>query len=54
MQAVETQNQAPTGGTEAVDAQGLTRLLTQLAKPEVQQSLLVLIDNLPRLTAADR
>ncbi|WP_284645371.1 DUF1641 domain-containing protein [Paenibacillus silviterrae] len=52
MQAVETQNQAPTSSTESVDAQGLTHLLTQLAKPDVQQSLLVLIDNLPRLTAA--
>jgi uncharacterized protein YjgD (DUF1641 family) len=46
MNAVETPNQAPAANTD----QALLNLLNQLAKPEVQQSLTVLIENLPRLT----
>ncbi|CAI6081527.1 DUF1641 domain-containing protein [Cohnella sp. JJ-181] len=38
------------GAEQAVDAQKAQDVLDQLMKPEVQQSLTTLVDNLPKLT----
>ncbi|WP_217593479.1 DUF1641 domain-containing protein [Cohnella sp. GbtcB17] len=38
------------GADQAVDAQKAQDVLDQLMKPEVQQSLTTLVDNLPKLT----
>lgn len=40
----------PQGAEQAVDAQKAQDVLDQLMKPEIQQSLTTLVDNLPKLT----
>ncbi|PZD97491.1 DUF1641 domain-containing protein [Paenibacillus sambharensis] len=44
--------QTPGADKEQQTTQDLAQILVQLSKPEVQQSLVALMDNLPRLTEA--
>ncbi|GGA32917.1 DUF1641 domain-containing protein [Paenibacillus physcomitrellae] len=46
----QTLNQSETQGTQETAAASTKDLVDQLLKPEVQQSLTTLVDNLPKLT----
>jgi uncharacterized protein YjgD (DUF1641 family) len=46
----QTLNQSETQGTQETTAASTKDLVDQLLKPEVQQSLTTLVDNLPKLT----